>query len=744
MNNFQLYRTNPLLSGQLKWDLVLNTFNNDLCVSDFHLSPISHNIPIIYKSDEYLIKNSHQDNVKAFYSANKGHFYSEGLDYYFHGNWPILSDKKIAPYSDIYDMGCRRPKSFKKYKRQFEYLCPVWIEKLEDMQSLIFKINVKYINSDTVIASKALSLSHNGHSFHDAFSDYFKDYIRYAGISNGNDDVISISFEERTSEISGLNAASGLFEKTSTATLTNNLISGEKPLMEFDNIISNHFKDNYMICAQLFNFNLCFNIEDIMPKNILNLMTSHDIKISIDTYIDDVALEKRDFYTDYEFIEKEVVSTNKQENPKRNVLDYLKDYDYIDFIDKNKFCQSTCHWSLNDNTDYIFNLYDGFAGITIDNDEEYENKYQYGLTPDIHSDNYSKSKNNVNWISFYEVKSWNQFIKYIEASADNKDDATLISKSNKFINHLLYSTIPESLDGKHIMSIYIDNVSLFNSAKVKLEQSDSILVHNDNGKKLYAFENDGLIIFVSNNIDFLTYRSLYRILDNLNDNEYLEDKPLLKDILTFMDSVMSPHSVVFYNDIAYSRSISPRDIISKEVSYHKRNIFNYLLRYDGKIKPTFTDKKSSLYYKDYGSESKLKSTAYIRYSKSELEPLYPSLDYCSIKKIDEWDYQTRPKIKVFGYDEKIEMLNEFEYTWFDDSKYMILNSELTLEYHQTKENGYEDIDDIVAKCIADYYSINDSNKIDYIKSLYEYKNTWEYASDNNIDDYKYSIRLTLK
>lgn len=744
MNNFQLYRTNPLLSGQLKWDLVLDTFDNDLCVSDFHLSPISHNIPSIYKPDEYLIKNSHQDNVKAFYFANKGHFYSEGLDYYFHGNWPVLSGKKINPYSDIYDMGCRRPKSFKRYERQFEYLCPVWIEKLEDTQSLIFKINVKYIKSDTIIASKALSLSSNGHSFHDAFSNYFKDYIRYVGISNGNDDVINISFEERKSEISGLNAAFGLFEKNNTTTLTNNLISGEKPLMEFDNIISNHFKDNYMICAQLFNFNLCFNIEDIMPKNILNLMTSHDIKITVDTYIDDAALEKRDFYTEYEFIEKEVVSTNKQENPKRNVLDYLKDYDYIDFIDKNKFCQSTCHWSLNDNTDYIFNLYDGFAGITIDNGEEFENRYQYGLTPDIHSDKYSKSKNNVNWISFYEIKSWNQFIKYIEAPTDNKDDATLISKSNKFINHLCYSTIPESLDGKHIMSMHIDNASLFNSVKVKLEQSDSTLVHNYNGKKIYAFENDGLIIFISNNIDFLTYRSFYRILDNLNDNGELENKQLLKDILAFMDSVTSPHPIVFYNDIAYSRTISPRDIVSRELTYHKRNIFSYLLRYDGKIKPTFTDKKSTLYYKDYGSESKLKPTTYIRYSKSEFESLYPSLDYCAIKKIDKWDYQNRPKIKVFEHDEKIEMLNEFEYTWFDDNKYMILNSELTLEYYQTKENGYENLDDIVAKCIADYYNINDSNKINYIKSLYEYKNTWEYASDTNIDDYKYSIRLTLK
>lgn len=739
MNNFQLYRTNPLLSGQLKWDIILDAFNNDLCVSDFHLSPISHNIPSIYNPDEYLIKNSHQDNVKEFYSANRGHFYSEGLDYYFYGNWPIISDKKINPYSDIYDMGCRRPKSFKKYKRQFEYLCPMWIEQLTDIQSLIFKINVKYIDSDTIIASKTLSLSNNGHSFHNEFSNYFKDYIRYVGISNGNDDVIDISFEERTSEISGLNAASGLFEKTNTITLTNNLISGEKPLMEFDNIISNHFKDNYMICAQLFNFNLCFNLEDIMPKNTLNLMTSHDIKITVDTYINDIALEKRDFYTEYEFIEKEIMSTNKKENTKRNVLDYLKDYNYIDFIDKNKFCQSTCHWSLNDDAEYIFNLYEGFSGISIDDNDEYDNKRQYGLTPDIHTTSYVKSKNNVNWINFFDIKSLNQFKKYIDASNKNKYDATLISKSNKFINNLLYSNIPDELDNKYIMSMYISNSSLYKSVAETLKKHNAILLNNSDKNPLYLIECDGLIIFVSTEIDFLTYRSIYKILNDSNSSNQL-----VKDIFCLMNNVVSPHTVIFYNDIAYSNAISPNGINSKEISYHKRNVFSYLFRYDGKIKPTFTTKKSTLYYKDYGSTSKLLSTEYHKYSESGFEPTYPSLGYCAIKKIDEYDYNVKPKIQAFGYADKIDLLNEFEHTWFDDNKYIVLKNDLTLEYIQTKEDGYETLDDIVFKLLGKYYNTDDKEKIEYIKSLYEYKNMWEYMSDTNVDDYKYTIRLTLK
>ena len=80
MDNFQLYRTNVFLGGQLKWDLIVDNSATRLHVADFHLSPISDNIPFIYKTDDVLIYNTHQDNVKAYYNANKGNFYKEGLD----------------------------------------------------------------------------------------------------------------------------------------------------------------------------------------------------------------------------------------------------------------------------------------------------------------------------------------------------------------------------------------------------------------------------------------------------------------------------------------------------------------------------------------------------------------------------------------------------------------------------------------------------------------------------------------
>ena len=75
MENFQLFRTNILLGGQMKWDLILDSQEDVLIVSDFHLSPISLSSPYNRYSDESLLNYSHSDNIKKFY--NNGFGYSK-------------------------------------------------------------------------------------------------------------------------------------------------------------------------------------------------------------------------------------------------------------------------------------------------------------------------------------------------------------------------------------------------------------------------------------------------------------------------------------------------------------------------------------------------------------------------------------------------------------------------------------------------------------------------------------------
>jgi hypothetical protein len=77
MNNYQLYHTNILLGGQMKWDLILDLSNNDLVVSDFHLTPISNNVPYNKYSKDQLLNYKHEENVSRFYKKISGHFYKE-------------------------------------------------------------------------------------------------------------------------------------------------------------------------------------------------------------------------------------------------------------------------------------------------------------------------------------------------------------------------------------------------------------------------------------------------------------------------------------------------------------------------------------------------------------------------------------------------------------------------------------------------------------------------------------------
>ena len=57
MQNYQLYNTNILLGGQQKWDIVLES-DGGLYIKDFHITPVSDNIPYNRKVNENLMNYS--------------------------------------------------------------------------------------------------------------------------------------------------------------------------------------------------------------------------------------------------------------------------------------------------------------------------------------------------------------------------------------------------------------------------------------------------------------------------------------------------------------------------------------------------------------------------------------------------------------------------------------------------------------------------------------------------------------
>ena len=108
MNNYQLYRTNINLGGQMKWDIILNNIQGDttnsLYVSDFHLSPISINLPYNRYAEESLLNYSHLENIKHYFKSIEGSFYKDYSDPLLTTDEPLIvketGDKTRMNYSD--------------------------------------------------------------------------------------------------------------------------------------------------------------------------------------------------------------------------------------------------------------------------------------------------------------------------------------------------------------------------------------------------------------------------------------------------------------------------------------------------------------------------------------------------------------------------------------------------------------------------------------------------------------------
>jgi hypothetical protein len=749
MNNFQLYRTNLYLGGQMKWDIIINNDANTLYVSDFHLSPISNNISYNYKTDEYLIKNMHQDNIKLYYTENKGNFYNPALDSEFNYTWPTICNKNeiLNAYSNVYDMGCRRSKRYKIHNKQFEFLCPIWIEHLTD--ELSFKFTVKYVNTDKVIASKKLYLSTHNNSFHNKFVTYFDNYISDAGLKQEDDNILNISFKTNTATIHGLNASNGLFETREINSLVENMLHRERPLMEVDDMLIKSFVDNTILCKQLFNLNFIFNIEDIMSPGLMKLMKGEDVTISVDAYMGDDLLEKRDFNTEYDYLAKDVQNKIDIEY-KENVLDYLHDYECIDLITKNKLVQNICHWSLCNNDDYIFNVYDGFSGLYIDEKtgDIYENSHQYGIAPNIRINKDDRRQNPTGWINTYDISNWSAFYKYVKNTNKYKTNGVHISDNN-FINGLQYTKIAKIdsfTNGIYIVGLVAPNNVI--SSIVDNFQCTALYESS-----LYVMNVDNLFIILSNNRDLLTFNRFKNILYSLQsiDIQNVIHNQFVREIYNMMLNVVVPNTIVFNNSLQYTCVDGPSKDIT-EISYFKNdNAFNYVVRYCGKIRPNFVKKRTSMFYKDYISDnalgSKLKNSVYAKYSNTKYEPLYPSIDYFAIKRVDDYTYDSVPLVKVSEHDTPVPMIgNTYEYSWFNNNKCLLLSDTIKFTYDQTKHpNGIIDsVDNIVGEYIKTYYNIDDTDKAKYIRSLYEYNNDWEYYSPTDINNYVYTITIKLK
>lgn len=773
MNNYQLYRTNIKLGGQMKYDLILKSGGQNLLVEDFYITPISKLIHNYEYRDINILNYTHQENISRFYKKIQGSFYQIPEDQYMTHQYPIANNINTDIYNSTYEMGCRRAK-YGDYNKQFEFFCPIWLEQIKEDEYLNFQFSV-YSSTDTLLCTKNLILNpFTTDVFHNKFVKYIQSYFEYIKLNEGNDKIFYIEPLYKKATVTGMNVSSGEISTKQIFGLLDNLLNREIPLMESDGIIINNIADKKLIVNQLFNFNLCFNIEDLIPKHLLKMIMGQKLKISVNVGIGDQKLPIKDFYSNYDYIEKDFCGpyqiqlhrkngiygiydkTNDYINEmglgsKINVLDYLKDYQYISYMDKNKITQSIIHWSLNDSNDYIFNIYNGFSGFNIIEDANSDSPYttktflplsnKYGKTPNLKNIQYSNSQNSLNWCNMIQIMD-NSILFHSEHLLHILKYCSTFSH-NSWVNGIRYK-YPSS---EQVTKIKVLLISLPNQTNtswlMNLNEYNPIIypVENENTKWVFIKNNgeDYLLIFLPKKIKYeFTYKKVIGYLSNLLNTNELDETKI--NLINFLKNILSNNLtdplyqfIILPNILEIQKADSP-SLSSTEIDYYKNSKNStHLERYFGHIKPTFIDENDNKF--NYVYKKKIldenESDLIKKYHDSGFPPIYPSIDYYFLQKTEELYNIQNINIETGG-----------EYHKFNYNLIYILYPNLEFTY-TTQQDLPNTVEDMVDQFLKDKYKQNDINT-QYIKSLYEIDYTTDYVSEYNINDYIYRIKLTLK
>lgn len=740
MANYQLYRSNVLLGGQMKYDVVLDSKEGKLCISDFHITPISNKCPYNKNKKDTLLNYPHQENIVSFYKNIKSSFYKDFADKTLTNLYPIpgKSSNSLLNTETTYEMGCRRAKSYQLYGKQFEFFCPLWLEHLGENDTLYFTFKL-YSDSQQkyCMCEKTLYFKDNGNTQHDKFIKYFDDYMSYIKCRNDeniNDWIFDI--KKSVSSVIGLNVTNGKINNLKLNNLFNNLTRRERPVLETNNMIINQLQDHHLIVKPLFNFNFCFNIDDIFTNSIVQSIKGGYVYISVEAGIKNdesqQLLELVDFYSNHEFIPKKKTIYDLQRDNSQspwysinvsdvNVLDYLQEYKCIDLISKNKIIQNTIHW---ENAKYgsIFNFYEGFSGIN----DEIAFRYLDQDTLNLDTNKYEISKNQI-WCNAYYTSNSNASVKsliidILNDTSNNYDDFFSYYSNNASVKNTDIE-IEGGVEMYIMMIINKFNNIEYNSLK---ELNSEILTNSKTVGVLCKGQKDHYIVVC--NIEDIEY-----ILPFENFKALLGDTNIKNIKMKYVgENINILSSLSSYN-------IPGPSLSTKEINYYKSPSPKSISRNLNRIRPMFIKKQDNVknyinyrYYKFNMDDPNWKDKSdYILYCRTKYKPLYPSINYWCLGHINE-NYNVLP-------------IDQIEYHYFNNNKYINLYPSISVEYFPYDENGnYKGLDEkeigqIIEDKIKNLYGLK-NDEIIYITSLYEYRTHFKNIIDNK-DIYNIEIKL---
>lgn len=771
--NYQLYRTNTILGGQMKWDLVVKNTGGKLVVDDFHLTPVSKGIPCIKNSVDTNLNYPHQYNVQKFYHSIEGNFYSNYIRPEFQHKWPIIDN---GSYTDTHDgsleSGCSRAQ-YSLYGKQFEFLVPLWLEDLEG-KDIKFKIRIRSASQSSTdsISPKTLSMktlsiglpdnSNPVNTFHGKFERYFDDYVRYIGLrgdkyagSIEGSDILNIDVNRSQARIVGLNVANGNVESKSVDSLAYDLLSRERPLMEFDNRIIQEFVYNKLITRQLFNFNLCFNIDDVVSRSISDQLTGKNLRVSVDVIVGDNQLQKMDFFTNYEYISKDAsIIDHSSQN---NVLSYLKDDQCEEFMYANKFSPNILHWSLTGQNEYVFNLYDGFGGVYEGETGELLPVHrQMGSTPNLMSRKYSKEQNNINWCYRYigtgdndgkmEPSDYPKFILGLREQVEKASVFTPGSENWVYnINYKKSTPIENDIKVIRVITMVVNDAlwSQLSEGAVQIQNTDHASQEDNLMWVQKSIDDDVVNLIVGKTMNSITFKNVTALLMMNTWSSSTGPYTYINEFKNILSRVNEPRTFAFTKGLYISKADAP-SLGTNEIEYYKNDDMNivYVTRYDGSIRPTFlTGGSDSRYFNNVHTKKMLKKgdivvsnddrekNSFSKFASSGFEPSFKSIGYYSIISKQ---YNYKDPSDIFQNDVP-------EYKWFNNGKMLNLAQSISFVTEKT-----DSLENIVKSKIQEYYGIEDGSKlIDYIFDLYDIHNDYNCELDEEKTDLKYTYNITL-
>lgn len=503
---YQLAKTSPLITGQVKMNMIMNGNK----VVDIQYVPLSNYIPFAYNNPIDVLNYTHGENVKSLYKKISGQFFKDVQN-------PKLSVNQLHRYDTLrdetrdftYEMGMKRME-YQRYNKQFEFFCPFWCDDTTDFDKLKFVINIKNVlpnnpEKERIVFSKVIE-------FDDKVKKYIKNIYPSLGLQGKNSEILYINFNEMQSHIKGLNVSNGNIQTVDTSYVVNNLLMRERPVLETDNMLVSLFGSNKIISTQFFNFSFIFNIEDFLPINFIKSFISERINIYVDMYLEDeketTKIDVKDLYTNYEFIPKYDIYTSKysseKDDDKYNVLSYLSDNKCIELINKNKLIQSTFHWVLQNNTSSIFNLYNGFAPL---NDEEEKCTAISNDATDMFTDIFNLDKNPFGVFKYtYYNPDEIDIIEFAELlnkestySSFDLTEETIRKKDYQFLGNILINNSKVIEYKKQLENISTEIT--FENYKDKNNKYGSVVIYPCGGtgnKKISDYELDDMINHLNN------------------------------------------------------------------------------------------------------------------------------------------------------------------------------------------------------------------------------------------------------